>query len=69
MRAGKLIVTYDLLAQMLKLPGGNQVAFVSQDDTRRMHGAFEVVIMGDDCPKVGEGQEIPIVTLPNLKMP
>ena len=61
MRAGKFILTHELLERLLKLPKGNYISSIQQSEAERLHAIFEVIVIGEDCPKVIEGNEIPII--------
>ena len=61
MRIGRLILSVELLEQLLHMKEGNHIGRVTQDVKQSFQGTFELSIVGDDCPKIHKGEEIPII--------
>lgn len=65
MRAGRVIVTYELLAQALGLPSGNEIVAIAPQTADEVGSQrFSIIVAGDDMPKHREGASLQVVTFP-----
>lgn len=66
MNAGRLHVTYELLAALLRLPENVRIARVFEDLRSMPYRQFDVLIEGDGLPKMEEGIIVPTVSMQHV---
>lgn len=67
MRLGRVVFTFEALAQALGVPEGHSICYVlPQDATEMANQLMSIVIEGPTMPEHWEGSQTQIVDMPRL---